>query len=177
VFGAAEDISISDIGDEVVLHPLDDTTEWQRLPGTAALERPETTAAAIELVAAGIGVVIVPQSLARLHHRRDLTYRPVTDAPGSSIALVWPEANTTEFVDEFIGIVRGRTANSSRGMTTRSEGATAAEKKKATKKTVQSNRNSSGGGRGASGGRSGKPGTRRGSATKGRGSSSKRRGR
>ena len=45
---------------------------------------PATTAEAIELVAAGVGVLVVPQSLARLHHRRDLAYRPLTDAPQST---------------------------------------------------------------------------------------------
>lgn len=114
VVTAVSEVSLADLSDEIVLHPLDDISEWER-PGTPALERPATTADAIELVAAGVGVVVVAQSLARLHHRRDLTYRPVTDAPTSAIALVWPVDETTELVDEFIGIVRGRTANSSRG--------------------------------------------------------------
>lgn len=69
-------------------------------------------------MAAGIGVLVVPQSLARLHHRKDLTYRPVTDAPESRVALSWPQADTTpDLVEEFIGIVRGRTVNSTRGRT------------------------------------------------------------
>jgi hypothetical protein len=69
----------------------------------------------MELVAAGVGLLIVPQSLARLHHRRDLTYRPLADAPQSQVALSWLEDQTTDLMEEFIGIVRGRTANSSRG--------------------------------------------------------------
>ena len=101
-----------------MLHPLDDTLDWERLPGRPAIERPATTADAIELVAAGVGLLLVPQSLARLHHRKDLTYRPVTDAPESRIALSWPEDRTTDLVEDFIGIVRGRTVNSSRGRAT-----------------------------------------------------------
>jgi DNA-binding transcriptional LysR family regulator len=112
---AAEEVSTTDLADEVVLHPLDDALEWEEVPGRPALERPATTADAIELVAAGIGVLLVPQSLARLHHRRDLTYRPVTDAPQSSVALSWPEDETTDLMEQFIGIVRGRTVNSTRG--------------------------------------------------------------
>lgn len=69
----------------------------------------------IELVAANVGVAIMPQSVARAHSRRDVITRPLTDAPTTTIALVWPTARTTPLVDEFIGIVRGRTANSSRG--------------------------------------------------------------
>ena len=111
---AAEDVTVDDLADEFVLHPLDDTLEWEELPGQPAFERPATTAAAIELVAAGAGVLLVPQSLARLHHRKDLTYRPLTDAPQSQVALTWLEQETTDMVEQFIGIVRGRTVNSSR---------------------------------------------------------------
>ncbi|MEV5311849.1 LysR substrate-binding domain-containing protein [Streptomyces sp. NPDC052610] len=114
---AAEEVSTEDLADDVVWQPLDDVLEWERLPGKPAVERPATTADAIELVAAGVGVLVVPQSLARLHHRRDLTYRPLVDAPQSSVALSWPEDATTDLVEDFIGIVRGRTVNSTRGRT------------------------------------------------------------
>jgi DNA-binding transcriptional LysR family regulator len=115
VVAAVDEVTTEDLEDEVVLHPLDDTLGWERPPGEPAFERPATTADAIELVAAGIGLLIVPQSLARLHHRKDLTYRPVTDAPESRVALSWPQDATTDLVEDFIGIVRGRTVNSSRG--------------------------------------------------------------
>ncbi|MFC9278482.1 LysR family substrate-binding domain-containing protein [Streptomyces collinus] len=114
---AAEEVTLADLADEVVFHPLDDVFEWDRPPGEPAFERPATTADAVELVAANVGLLIVPQSLARLHHRKNLTYRPVVDAPQSSIALSWPEEATTELVEDFIGIVRGRTVNSTRGRT------------------------------------------------------------
>lgn len=117
VVTAAEEVSLDDLADDIVLHPLDDTLEWERLPGQPAKERPATTADAIELVAAGVGLLVVPQSLARLHHRRDLTYRPVSGAPESRIALSWREDATTDLVEQFIGIVRGRTVNSTRGRT------------------------------------------------------------
>ncbi|MFB6503131.1 MULTISPECIES: LysR family substrate-binding domain-containing protein [unclassified Streptomyces] len=114
---AVDEIAVADLADEIVLHPLDDTLDWERPPGRPANERPATTADAVALVAAGIGLLVVPQSLARLHHRKDLTYRPVTDAPASRVALSWPEGETTDLVEEFIGIVRGRTVNSTRGRT------------------------------------------------------------
>jgi DNA-binding transcriptional LysR family regulator len=114
---AAEEVAPADLDDFIVLRPLDDTLEWETLPGRPAIERPATTADAIELVAAGIGVLLVPQSLARLHHRRDLTYQPVTDAAQSTVALSWLAGQTTDLVEEFIGIARGRTVNSSRGRT------------------------------------------------------------
>ncbi|MFD1814070.1 LysR substrate-binding domain-containing protein [Rhodococcus gannanensis] len=115
VITAADEVATADLADEIVLHPHDDTLEWQSRPGTAAQHRPDTTGDAIELVAAGVGVLVVPQSLARLHHRKDLTYRTVSDAPTSPVALSWPAGTTTDLVEEFVGIVRGRSANSSRG--------------------------------------------------------------
>jgi DNA-binding transcriptional LysR family regulator len=115
VIAAVEEVSAADLADDIVLHPLDDVLAWEDLPGQPAKERPATTADAVELVAAGVGLLIVPQSLARLHHRRDLTYRPVTDAPESRVALSWLQDRTTDLVEHMIGIVRGRTVNSTRG--------------------------------------------------------------
>ncbi|MFI0720889.1 LysR substrate-binding domain-containing protein [Streptomyces sp. NPDC021224] len=151
---AAEEIALADLADELVLHPVDDTLGWERPPGRPALERPATTADAVELVAAGVGVLVVPQSLARLHHRRDLTYRTVADAPQSQVALSWREDATTDLVDDFIGIVRGRTANSTRGRRAAAE--QAAPAKAAT-----------GGGSGAGRKKPAKPGSARTSAGKG----------
>ncbi|MFD3356621.1 LysR family transcriptional regulator substrate-binding protein [Streptomyces fradiae] len=115
VIAAVDEVTAADLADEVVFHPLDDTLGWERPPGRPGFERPATTGDAVELVAAGVGLLVVPQSLARLHHRRDLTYRTVTDVPQSQVALSWPEERTTDAVEHFIGIVRGRTVNSTRG--------------------------------------------------------------
>ncbi|MEU6772552.1 LysR family substrate-binding domain-containing protein [Streptomyces sp. NPDC046759] len=115
LIAAVDEVTLADLSDEVLFHPLDDVFDWESPPGEAAFERPATTPDAIELVAANVGLVVVPQSLARLYHRKDLTYRPVTDAPQSSIALSWPEEATTDLVEDLIGIVRGRTVNSTRG--------------------------------------------------------------
>ncbi|WP_434599613.1 LysR family substrate-binding domain-containing protein [Streptomyces sp. A5-4] len=115
VVAAVDEVTVEDLADDIVLSPLDDVLGWESLPGRPANERPATTTDAVELVAAGIGLLVVPQSIARLHHRKDLTYRPVSDAPESRIALSWLEDRTTDLVEEFIGIVRGRTVNSTRG--------------------------------------------------------------
>ncbi|MEV4891893.1 LysR family substrate-binding domain-containing protein [Nonomuraea sp. NPDC055795] len=115
---ALDEVTIADLAGEEVLQPLDDPIEWTDLPGEPAFTRPATTGEAVELVAAGTGILLVPQSLARLHHRKDLTYRPVPDAPQSQIGLAWLKDATTDLMDDFIGIVRGRTVNSTRGRTT-----------------------------------------------------------
>jgi DNA-binding transcriptional LysR family regulator len=115
VFSVGEEATLADLADEIVLRPRDDTLPWPGdRPGRPAAFDPASTAEAIELVAAGVGLLVVPQSLARLHHRRDLTYRPLADAPGSGVGLAWPNAENSELMEEFIGIVRGRTVNSSR---------------------------------------------------------------
>lgn len=81
----------------------------------ALAPRPATTAEAIAWVATGAGVTIVPMSLARLHHRRDVIYRLLTDGPLAPVGLVWVSDHKTDLIEELIGIVRGRTVNSSRG--------------------------------------------------------------
>ncbi|MEU9994127.1 LysR substrate-binding domain-containing protein [Streptomyces sp. NPDC050848] len=152
VVAAVEEVSPEDLAEEIVLHPLDDTLDWERPPGLPAIERPATTADAIELVAAGVGLLVVPQSLARLHHRKDLTYRPVSDTPESRVALSWPQAETTpDLVEEFIGIVRGRTVNSTRGRaaTPPQPKAKAKRPEKGGRPAEKSSRSGSGGARGA----------------------------
>ena len=69
---------------------------------------------AIEVAASGAGVVVVPMSIARHYNRRDVVAPVVPDAPASTIAVAWIADNTTDEIEEFIGIVRGRTARSSR---------------------------------------------------------------
>ena len=115
LLSAADEISSADLVAESTLLPLDDVVGWADAPGIPVDHRPETTSAAMELVAAGMGVLIVPQSLARLYHRRDLTYRPIADAPRCAVALAFPEGSQSVLVEEFTGIVRGRKPGSSRG--------------------------------------------------------------
>lgn len=116
VFSVAEEVTPSDLSDETVVRPDDDLVGWADAPGEPFAGGPvATTADAVDLVAAGIGVVLLPQSVARLHHRRGLVSRPVTDAPGSVVALTWLTDTHDDLTEEFIGIVRGRTAGSSRG--------------------------------------------------------------
>lgn len=112
---AADELGLDDLAGEVVIHPLDDVL-GVGVPGAVAptFAPIATTEEAIATVAAGVGVVIVPMSLARLHHRKDVEQRPLRDGPLSRVALAWVADRTTPAVETFVGIVRGRTANSSR---------------------------------------------------------------
>lgn len=96
-------------------HPiaLVDSVDLADLVGETV--RDEPLADAIDLVVAGAGIMLLPQSVARQASRRDLVVRPVADAPVTEIALVWNRDETTPDIEEFVGIVRGRTAASSRG--------------------------------------------------------------
>jgi DNA-binding transcriptional LysR family regulator len=69
---------------------------------------------AFDRVAFGQGVVCVPHAIARSHNRRDLISRPITDAEPTTIALAWRVDAPDDLIQEFVGIVRGRTVNSSR---------------------------------------------------------------
>ena len=128
LLSAGDAVTVADLDGEPILIPLDDVVAWASAPGVPVDHRPETTKDAMELVAAGTGALIVPQSLARLHHRKDLTYRPITDAPTCPVALAVPEGQQPALVEEFIGIVRGRKPNSSRGLAEPAPKRTAREK-------------------------------------------------
>ncbi len=112
---AADELDVADLAGEVLIVPRDDVLRLD-VPGTVALvfDPPDTTEDAIATVASGVGIVIVPMSLARLHHRKDADYRPLRDARVSTVALAWDADRTTPEVETFVGIVRGRTDNSSR---------------------------------------------------------------
>lgn len=94
-----DDPSPTDLEGETV-HPVD-------LAGGSGSE-------AIELVAANVGVAIMPQSVARALSRKDVVARPIGGVPDTGVALVWPREGAHPLCEVFIGIVRGRTANSSR---------------------------------------------------------------
>lgn len=82
----------------------------------------------IDLAVYSAAALRVPLSVARTQSRKDMVHRPVVDADPTTIALAWRVDNENEWIDEFIGVVRGRTANSSRSAKER-EGSGKQEKK------------------------------------------------
>lgn len=108
----ADDVTTEDLADEQLVLP--ERSGWT--PRAAQLDWPAMSVEdAVEVVASGTGVAVVPMSVARLHHRRDVTHRVVTDLPGTTVGLAWLVDNDDPWVQRFIGIVRGRTERSSRG--------------------------------------------------------------
>lgn len=112
---AGDELHPDDLADEVLVTPADDIYGDLGLPTEpAGFDPPATTEEAIEIVASGAGIVVVPMSLARLHHRRDVEYRTLVGAPVSTVALVWLRERDAEDVQHLAGITRGRGAHSSR---------------------------------------------------------------
>lgn len=80
----------------------------------------------MEMVGSGAGLAVMPMSLARLHARKDVVWKVLEGAPSTKVGLAWLRVDPTQknelaeaaennpLVAEFIGIVRGRTASSSR---------------------------------------------------------------
>lgn len=91
---------------------LDDVREELLTEDDLAPTLPSRDRAA--LVAGGQGLLVVPQSVARAHQRKDLIWRPVDDVDPTTVALVWPRADDDALCQEMVGIVKGRTARSSR---------------------------------------------------------------
>ncbi|HVQ19306.1 MAG TPA: LysR family substrate-binding domain-containing protein [Actinomycetes bacterium] len=108
---AADEVTTHDLADEQLVLPHE--SGWT--PEAEQLDYPPMSLReAVEVVASGTGVLVVPMSVARLHHRRDVTFRPVTDLPTTKVGLAWLVDNEDPRIQDFIGIVRGRTERSSR---------------------------------------------------------------
>ncbi len=98
---AVDEVSVADLADEEVLT--------------------DVTGVNIDRVVAEVAVLRVPLSVARSNNRRDLVHRPVIDAPTTTVALAWPRDIDRDLIQEFIGVVRGRSVNSSRSARERAD--------------------------------------------------------
>lgn len=155
VLTVLDEVPVEELAEEFLLQPASDIPAYEEVSRawreSAGRIVPEglTDKETIELVAAGVGLYIVPMSIARFYHRKDLTYRPVAGLDTYPVHLVWPRAPKGEprseeleaLLQDFIGIVRGRTATSDRGSETRQARAerVAAEKAKAKAKARAAN--------------------------------------
>lgn len=85
------------------------------LAGVVDYPPPGSVKDAVALVAAGVGALRLPHSVARWTARKDVVAVPIADGVETEIAICWIADRTSGLIDEFVGIVRGRTAQSSRG--------------------------------------------------------------
>ena len=133
VLTVLDEVPVEELAEEFLLQPASNIPAYEEVSRawreSAGRIVPEglTDKETIELVAAGVGLYIVPMSIARFYHRKDLTYRPVAGLDTYPVHLVWPRApkgkprseELEALLQDFIGIVRGRTATSERGSETR----------------------------------------------------------
>lgn len=124
-----ESVPLAELAEEFLLQNPDEVPEWRDLSADYRAENPcplpqmRHRADAVELVAAGLGLLLVPMSVARFYHRKDLTYRPVEGVEDYPVLLVWKrevrEDVREQVIQDFVGITRGRTAASQRGSDSR----------------------------------------------------------
>ncbi|KAA9393702.1 hypothetical protein FCK90_11005 [Kocuria coralli] len=121
-----DEVPLADLAGEWLLQDLSDLPE--HVPSATgagtdddgnprSLPEMQGTEEAIELVAAEVGLLVVPMSVARWYHRKDLTYRVVPELPPIAVVMVWPQdlpEDTEAMVQELVGVVRGRKKDSSR---------------------------------------------------------------
>ncbi len=109
---AAPEVDLADLADEqlVLPHRSGWTPDAEQLAWPAMSERD-----AVEVVASGGGIVLLPMSVAWLLKRKDVASRPVTDLPPTRVGLAWLVERDDERAQALVGVVRGRTGRSSRG--------------------------------------------------------------
>ncbi len=69
---------------------------------------------ALQVAASGAGLVVLPMPVARHLNNKDTVARRLLGAEPTQIGVAWLQDATDDVIEEFIGIVRGRTARSSR---------------------------------------------------------------
>lgn len=118
---AYDSLTMADLDGERWLDPVDAIT--------ATLDE---VSAAVDLVASGAGLLVLPMPYARALSRRDVVERTLEGVPATRMGVAWSSRREgDELIDEFVGIVRGRTA-----ATTRGAGEPPREKRNAKQKTA-----------------------------------------
>lgn len=142
-----ETVPVADLAEEFLLQDPAEIPGWEHteqsmsVQGSRPLPAMRHRADAVELVAAGLGLLVVPMSVARFYHRKDVTYRPIDGLEEYPVLLVWKrqarEEDREAVIQDFVGITRGRTAASHRGSDTRE---TALEKQRREKEEAKRKR-------------------------------------
>lgn len=138
--GAFDVLSTGDLDGERWLDPVD-----------AVTAAPEEVSAAVDLVAAGVGLLVLPLPYVRSLSRRDVVARPLEGVAATRMGIAWsPTREGETLIDDFVGIVRGRTAATSRGSGDAPREKRSAREKMAAKARARAERGPGTAGRGAS---------------------------
>jgi DNA-binding transcriptional LysR family regulator len=84
------------------------------LPGRVAAQS-TSVQEILTLVAAGLGVCLVPSAVSRHYPRSDVAYVPVDDAEPAVVSLAWRPGALTPLLEAFIEVVRETAARGQRG--------------------------------------------------------------
>lgn len=158
--------------EELALEDLDGETFFDNSPeGIQALGGLET---ALEVVASGAGLLVLPLPEVRHLNNPEVVARRLLDSEPSEIVLVWRQDADSDLIQEFVGIVRGRRADSGRQPSVNQEQQAQAAKARKTRSAVAGAHGASKAGSPRSGGQKGGPKARGGAGKPGGGKGSGR---
>ncbi|MEJ4112705.1 LysR family transcriptional regulator substrate-binding protein [Corynebacterium kroppenstedtii] len=98
-------VGMRDLEDEKIM--------WQPAMPHGAVSIPDVRAA-LDVVAANVGIVIAPRPLLKVMNKRGVVDVALDDGHPTQLAMVWLQARDNEDIQNLVGIVRGRTPRSSR---------------------------------------------------------------
>jgi len=103
--------SITDLAEDHLLQHPDAVPEWRDIAAelrgrrrTAPPRVIHTVEEKLEHVAAGRGIVILPESTATYYQRPDVSYVQLTDIPPTEVALAYASARRSPLIAEFVAI-------------------------------------------------------------------------
>ena len=110
-----KDSVFAELGEAVDPRDIADEHLNYRIADDASLDIDEIRAG-LQVVAANVGIVIAPRPLLKVLSKKQVVPLELKDprVPQTDIALVWLKDKDSEAIQDFVGIAKGRTLNSSR---------------------------------------------------------------
>ena len=115
---AKDGITIADLAGDKLLQPAEVVPEWRETGAesgvghAAAVHR--SMEEKLEHVAAGHGIVVLPESTAALYRRADVVSVPIGDIGPTRVALAWDAARRSALIDEFAALALAEHADQHR---------------------------------------------------------------
>ncbi len=98
------EIHFADLAEDILIQPPDIVPEWRTLFGDARIRVPSGTLTVeekLEHIAAGEGIIVLPQSAATYYRRPDIVYVPITDVAPNQVALAWDATRRSTLIRDF----------------------------------------------------------------------------
>nr|VDG62830.1 LysR substrate binding domain [Streptococcus thermophilus] len=117
LYDIGEPLSLIDVSDEAVNYTYPNgTTDDLRM--------------ALQVVAANVGVVFAPAPLLKVLSKKQVVVAELKGGPAheqTAIALVWKVEDDSDAIQDFVGVAKGRTRNSSRSSAEKRRGSNVSE--------------------------------------------------